>query len=119
MTNEEREQISKLAGLWHDARARFNALQLSNTPFDYDDARKQTIATEIARAEMWEAERNLSAASIWRVTVGDTASAIVTEGQDPQGLGERKARVERGGEAETPNILPWDIMTPVAWSSTP
>ena len=59
MNDEKRELIKEAAGIVHDKKLAFANLGMVGIPQDTDKAREQTIAYELARAEMIEAKTHL------------------------------------------------------------
>lgn len=57
---EQSERIARLAGIVHDKREIVQGMAMQNIyGLEPEVRRKQAIAFEIARAELWQAEANL------------------------------------------------------------
>lgn len=53
------EKIAELAKVAHEKREYFNMLGFMNTKTDYKERQEQSVQYELARAAMYEADRNL------------------------------------------------------------
>lgn len=62
MTEEQRAELIRLAGIAHDKREAYRWLGMGNVPTDPEKARENSIRYTLADAERQEAEANLRAA---------------------------------------------------------